>query len=38
MSENESIYSALKLGLKDYVRKNKFTKVLIGISGGIDQL
>ena len=36
MSENESIYSALKLGLSDYVRKNKFTKVLIGISGGID--
>ena len=36
MSENESIYSALKLGLLDYVSKNKFTKVLIGISGGID--
>ena len=36
MSENESIYSALKLGLLDYVTKNKFTKVLIGISGGID--
>ena len=36
MSENESIYSALKLGLSDYVSKNKFTKVLIGISGGID--
>ena len=36
LSKNESIYSALKLGLKDYVRKNKFTKVLIGISGGID--
>ncbi len=36
LSENESIYSALKLGLQDYVRKNKFTKVLIGISGGID--
>ena len=36
MSENESIYTALKLGLLDYVSKNKFTKVLIGISGGID--
>ncbi len=36
MSEDESIYSALKLGLLDYVTKNKFTKVLIGISGGID--
>ena len=36
LSKNESIYSALKLGLQDYVKKNKFTKVLIGISGGID--
>ena len=36
LSKNESIYSALKLGLQDYVRKNKFTQVLIGISGGID--
>jgi len=32
----ESIYSALVLGLKDYVEKNNFKKVLIGISGGID--
>ena len=36
LSKNESIYSALKLGLQDYVKKNKFTQVLIGISGGID--
>ena len=35
-SKYESIYSALVLGLKDYVEKNNFDKVLIGISGGID--
>ena len=32
----EEIYRALKLGLKDYIRKNGFKKVLIGLSGGID--
>jgi NAD+ synthase (glutamine-hydrolysing) len=32
----EEIYEALKLGLKDYIRKNGFKKVLIGVSGGID--
>jgi NAD+ synthase (glutamine-hydrolysing) len=30
------IYSALVLGTGDYVRKNGFRKVLIGLSGGID--
>ncbi|MBI4971596.1 MAG: NAD+ synthase [Candidatus Omnitrophica bacterium] len=30
------IYNALVLGIRDYVRKNKFQKVLIGLSGGID--
>lgn len=30
------IYEALKLGLKDYVLKNGFEKVVLGISGGID--
>jgi NAD+ synthase (glutamine-hydrolysing) len=30
------IYSALLMGTKDYVRKNGFNKVVIGISGGID--
>jgi len=30
------VYEALKLGLRDYVHKNRFQKVLIGISGGID--
>jgi len=31
-----SVYNALVLGLKDYVRKNGFEKVVIGLSGGID--
>jgi len=30
------IYQALVLGLSDYVRKNGFQKVVIGLSGGID--
>ncbi|MEW6376717.1 MAG: NAD+ synthase [Thermodesulfobacteriota bacterium] len=30
------IYSALVLGTRDYIRKNGFQKVLIGLSGGID--
>jgi len=30
------IYNALILGTKDYVRKNDFSKVIIGLSGGID--
>ena len=32
----ESIYRALVLGLRDYVGKNGFPGVLIGLSGGID--
>ena len=32
----DSIFNALVLGVKDYVTKNNFTKVVIGISGGID--
>ncbi|MGZ5417882.1 MAG: NAD+ synthase [Nocardioides sp.] len=30
------IYQALVVGLRDYVRKNGFTSVLLGMSGGID--
>jgi len=30
------IYTALTLGLRDYVHKNGFKKVILGISGGID--
>ncbi|WP_374650734.1 NAD+ synthase [Dongia sp.] len=32
----ESIYRAMVLGLSDYVRKNGFPGVLLGLSGGID--
>ncbi|MBB42801.1 MAG: NAD+ synthase [Rhodospirillaceae bacterium] len=32
----DSIYSAMILGLRDYVEKNKFPGVLVGLSGGID--
>ena len=32
----ESIYQALVLGLKDYVAKNGFSGVVLGLSGGID--
>ncbi|MFH1771943.1 MAG: NAD+ synthase [Candidatus Omnitrophota bacterium] len=34
--ETEEAYLALELGLKDYVRKNGFSKVVVGVSGGID--
>ncbi|MDO8302609.1 MAG: NAD+ synthase [Sedimentisphaerales bacterium] len=30
------VYEALVLGTRDYVQKNKFKKVVIGLSGGID--
>jgi NAD+ synthase (glutamine-hydrolysing) len=32
----EEVYRALVLGLGDYVRKNGFREVVIGLSGGID--
>jgi NAD+ synthase (glutamine-hydrolysing) len=32
----EEIYQALVLGTRDYVKKNSFQKVVLGISGGID--
>lgn len=30
------IYEALKLGLSDYIKKNRFRDVCVGLSGGID--
>lgn len=36
LSEEEEILEALILGAKDYIRKNGFSKVVIGLSGGID--
>ena len=32
----EEVWRAVGLGLRDYVRKNGFRKVLLGVSGGID--
>jgi NAD+ synthase (glutamine-hydrolysing) len=32
----EAVYKALLLGTRDYLSKNGFNKVLIGLSGGID--
>ncbi|MCF7874002.1 MAG: NAD+ synthase [Candidatus Omnitrophica bacterium] len=32
----ENIYSALSLGIKDYMHKNNFQKAILGLSGGID--
>ncbi len=30
------VYAALELGLRDYVQKNGFARVVLGLSGGID--
>lgn len=30
------VYDALVLGVRDYIRKNRFPGVLVGLSGGID--
>jgi len=32
----EEVYEALVLGTHDYIRKNGFQRVLLGVSGGID--
>ena len=32
----EALYGAMVLGLRDYVNKNRFPGVLLGLSGGID--
>jgi NAD+ synthase (glutamine-hydrolysing) len=36
LSPDAELYEALVLGTRDYVRKNGFTDVVIGLSGGID--
>jgi NAD+ synthase (glutamine-hydrolysing) len=36
LDEDAEIYTALVTGLGDYVHKNGFTEVLVGLSGGID--
>ncbi|MBA3489026.1 MAG: NAD+ synthase [Longispora sp.] len=36
MADEEEIWAALTTGVRDYVRKNGFTSVTLGLSGGID--
>ncbi len=36
LEDDAEVYRALVVGTRDYVCKNKFSKVVIGLSGGID--
>ena len=36
LSDEASVYSALTLGVRDYVRKHGFPGVVMGLSGGVD--
>ena len=36
LSPSEEAYKALVMGVRDYVTKNRFKRVVIGLSGGID--
>ncbi len=36
LDEIDAVYRALVLAVKDYARKNGFTQVVIGLSGGVD--
>ena len=36
ISQEENIYQALVLSVRDYFKKNAFTKAVLGLSGGID--
>ena len=36
LAPTEEVFEALVLGTRDYVRKNGFKRVVIGLSGGID--
>jgi NAD+ synthase (glutamine-hydrolysing) len=36
LDEEAEVYAALTLGLRDYVRKNGFERVVLALSGGID--
>jgi NAD+ synthase (glutamine-hydrolysing) len=36
LSPEEEVYQALVTGVRDYVRKNGFERVVLGLSGGID--
>lgn len=36
LDDDAEVYTALVVGTRDYVRKNGFSSVLLGLSGGID--
>lgn len=36
LSEENTLYEALTLGVRDYIKKNHFPGAIIGLSGGID--
>ncbi len=36
ISDEEEVWTALVMGLRDYVNKNGFRSVILGLSGGID--
>jgi len=36
LDAEDEVYSALRVGLRDYVEKNGFERVVVGLSGGID--
>ncbi len=36
LGEEEAVYGALVLGVRDYVRKNGFQGAVLGLSGGVD--
>jgi NAD+ synthase (glutamine-hydrolysing) len=36
LDDHGEVYAALVLGTRDYVRKNNFKSVILGLSGGID--
>lgn len=36
LATHDSLWAAMSLGLHDYVHKNGFNKVVLGLSGGID--
>jgi NAD+ synthase len=35
-NRSQSVYRAMMLGLRDYVNKNRFPGVVLGLSGGVD--
>ena len=36
LAPHAEVYAALVTGVRDYVRKNRFRSVILGLSGGID--